>query len=153
MKLAEALILRADLNRRFEQVKARAVRNVKVQEGDTSAEDAVRLIGELNGIADQLARVIRQINRTNATAAFDQTMTITDALAERDRLAMLARSYRELSAAASVDQQRYMRTELRFVATVDIPGLERQADDLSRQFRMIDTRIQELNWQTELRED
>jgi len=34
MKLAEALILRADCQKRFEQLKARLLSNAKVQEGD-----------------------------------------------------------------------------------------------------------------------
>ena len=39
MKLAEALILRADCQRHIEQLKQRLLRNVKVQEGDKPSED------------------------------------------------------------------------------------------------------------------
>ena len=39
MKLAEALNLRADLQKRIAQLKERLANNVKVQEGDSPAED------------------------------------------------------------------------------------------------------------------
>jgi hypothetical protein len=43
MKLAEALILRADLQKRIEQLKQRILNNVMVQEGDEPAEDPSQL--------------------------------------------------------------------------------------------------------------
>ena len=43
MKLAEALALRADLQRRLEQLKQRLIKNARVQEGDTPEEDSVEL--------------------------------------------------------------------------------------------------------------
>ena len=39
MRLAEALILRADYQRRLEQLKQRLIRNAKVQAGDAPNED------------------------------------------------------------------------------------------------------------------
>jgi hypothetical protein len=39
MKLAEALLRRADCQKCLEQLKARLLRNAKVQEGDDPAED------------------------------------------------------------------------------------------------------------------
>jgi len=44
MKLAEALILRADCQKRIEQLRQRLLRNVKVQEGDKPAEEPMELI-------------------------------------------------------------------------------------------------------------
>ncbi|MEM8557071.1 MAG: hypothetical protein AAGG50_04525, partial [Bacteroidota bacterium] len=38
MKLAEALILRADLQKRLAQLRQRVMQNVKTQEGDAPAE-------------------------------------------------------------------------------------------------------------------
>ena len=44
MKLAEALLLRADLQKRIEQIESRLLRNAKVQEGETPAEDPQALL-------------------------------------------------------------------------------------------------------------
>ena len=47
MKLAEALILRADNQKRLEQVCQRLLRSAKVQEGDQPPEDPGALIEAL----------------------------------------------------------------------------------------------------------
>jgi hypothetical protein len=39
---------------------------------------------------------------------------------------------------------------VKFVATVSIAQLQKQIDSLSKQYREVDTRLQELNWNTEL---
>jgi hypothetical protein len=39
MKIAEALALRADLQKRLEQLKQRLVKNARIQEGDVPEED------------------------------------------------------------------------------------------------------------------
>jgi hypothetical protein len=39
MKIAEALALRSDLQKRLEQLKQRLVRNARIQEGDAPEED------------------------------------------------------------------------------------------------------------------
>ena len=48
MKLAEALNLRADVQKRIASLKERLIRNAKVQEGDVPAEDPVMLLKELD---------------------------------------------------------------------------------------------------------
>ena len=52
--------------------------------------------------------------------------------------------------AASTRQDRYSKSEVKFVATVSIAELQKQVDQLSKKFRELDTRLQELNWSTDL---
>lgn len=54
MKLAEALQLRADLQKRMEQLAARLYDNATVQEGEAPAEDPVALLEEYEACAAQL---------------------------------------------------------------------------------------------------
>ena len=58
MKLAEALILRADHQKRLEQLKQRLLRNAKVQEGDRPAEEPGELLAELERVAADLEGLI-----------------------------------------------------------------------------------------------
>ena len=51
MKLAEALILRADTKKRFEQLRQRLINNAKVQEGDEPAEKPEGLLKEIEQTA------------------------------------------------------------------------------------------------------
>lgn len=150
MKLAEALIARADHQRRLEQLKQRLMQNARVQEGDEAAESPAQLLQEIERVAAQLEELIRRINRTNAATSFDGEMTITDALAARDILRLRHELYRSLAQAAAAKQDRFSRFEVKFESTVDVGQIQQQADDLAREHRDLDTRVQELNWQTEL---
>ncbi|HKG26908.1 MAG TPA: DIP1984 family protein [Thermomicrobiales bacterium] len=152
MKLAEALILRADAQKRIEQLKQRLLRNAKVQEGDTPAENPRDLIAELDRVAADLTRLIRQINRTNAATVLADGSVVSDALARRDVLAKQHAVYRDLAATATVDQTRYSRSEVKFVSTVDVAATQRRADDLARQHRELDAAIQAANWSIDLLE-
>jgi hypothetical protein len=51
---------------------------------------------------------------------------------------------------ASTPQDRCSKSEARFVASVSVADLERQADPLSKTLRELGTRIQELNWKTDV---
>ena len=56
MKLAEALSIRADLQRRISQLKSRLKDSSKIQEGDTPAEDVNDLYKELDDCLMQIGR-------------------------------------------------------------------------------------------------
>ena len=80
MKLAEALILRADCQKRIVQLKSRLLVNAKVQEGDAPAETPQQLIAELGRVSTELLDLIKRINRTNSATVFAGRGTISDAL-------------------------------------------------------------------------
>ena len=88
MKLAEALVLRADCQKRMSQLKHRLERCVKVQEGEEAPENPEKLLRELNAVIGELTGLVKKINRTNSATSFDQSKTLSEVLAERDALAM-----------------------------------------------------------------
>ena len=150
MKLAEALILRADCQKRFAQLKSRLLANAKVQEGDQAAEDPKDLAADLEGVADQLADLVKRINKTNSATLFAGGRTISDALADRDVLALRRAVYTDLAQAAAFTQDRYTRSEVKYVRTIDVVENQKRADELAKNYRELDARIQEFNWLTEL---
>lgn len=149
MKLAEALSLRKDLQTRIEQLKVRLLNNVKVQEGEQPTEDPKELMAELNGCLDQLETLIFRINATNMQTSEDGK-TITQLNAERDVLKMRVDFLRNLSNNASQLNNRYSRTEIKTVATIEVKPLRKQIDKLSEALRKLDLKIQTLNFTTEL---
>jgi hypothetical protein len=149
MKIAEALALRADLQKRLEQLKQRLVKNARIQEGDVPEEDPVELQSELERSAQELTALIQRINRTNATSRFGDR-TLADALAERDVLKIRYNTYRELAAAAATTQGRITRSEVKFISTVSVAAIQKKADELAKHYRELDTRIQEADWLTAL---
>jgi hypothetical protein len=150
MKLSEALILRADCQKRIEQLKQRIVRSAKVQEGDTSPENPRTLLEELERTLTALADLIKRINKTNSATEFAAGKTLSDVLAERDVLLMKRNAYSQLVDAASVVQSLYSRSEIKFISTIEVPEVQNQVDELSKAYRELDSRIQAMNWQTEL---
>ncbi len=150
MKLAEALILRADYKKRTAQLRQRISLNAKVQEGEEPAEDPQVLLKEFEQVADGTFDLIKRINKTNSVTEFDGDKTLTDALAERDILAARRKMYEDLVSAASASQDRYSRSEIKVQSTVNVKEIQKQVDALAKAYRELDTKIQALNWNTEL---
>ena len=150
MKLAEALILRADYKKRIAQLRQRIVNNAKVQEGEEPAENPHALLDEFEQVADGTFDLIKRINKTNTLTDFGDGRTLTDALAERDILAIRRQVYDGLVSAASASQDRYSRTEIKLQSTVNVKQIQKRVDDLAKAYRVLDTKIQALNWLTEM---
>jgi hypothetical protein len=150
MKLAEALILRADRKKRIEQLRQRLISNAKVQEGDNPAEDPAALLSETETTIAEFADVIRQINRSNVATELEPGVSLADAIVQRDSLKWRHEIYRQLAQAAVVTQERRTQSEIKFKGTVVVADLQRQADDFAKQHRELDARIQQANWLTEL---
>jgi len=152
MKLAEALIQRADAQKRLEQLRQRLNRSAKVQEDEQPPENPQDLLAEVDTVIADLTRLIRQINRTNAATPFDDTRTLTDILAERDML-MLRRSVLVTLISAATAQPRFGRMEIKEFPTINIADIQTQVDAISRQYRELDTAVQQLNWTIDLIEE
>lgn len=152
MKLAEALILRADYQKRMAQLQDRLLRNAQVQEGEAPAENPASLLSELEKVADDLTRLIQRINATNAASELEADMTLSDALAVRDVLKSKHGAYSDLAQAATVSQDRYSKSEVKFLSAVNVSEVQARADDIARQLRELDMRIQEANWRIVLQE-
>ena len=150
MKLAVALILRSDLQKRIEQLKNRLRNNVMVQEGDRPSEEPEVLLKEFDDCLLELTDIIKRINRTNNTTKFNEEWTLSDALAERDKLWEKRFILSHVAEAASVKQDRYSRTEIKYISVVNVKELQKQIDKLSKEYRELDTKIQGLNWTIDL---
>jgi hypothetical protein len=150
MKLAEALAERAALSTRLSQLAARATQSARVQEGEEPVEDPAELLAEHARAAAALTELVVRINRTNLAVRLADGTTLTEALARRDTLRLLLAARSGVADAASARGDRYSRTELRFVAAIDVAALRAEIDALSKDWRELDVRIQEANWANEL---
>ena len=146
MKLAEALLLRADTQKRL----ARAQRYAFVQEGESPAEEPNALLREADAVAGELAVLVAAINRTNLASAIPSGLSITEALARRDALKSRHAALKGVIEAAAQSPQRHGVKEIRWVVTVDVAALQRRADDLAKELRELNAAIQETGWRVEL---
>lgn len=150
MKVGEALTLRSQLQTRFQQLRERLKASALVQEGESPPEDPAGLLAELENVASELESLIARVNKTNLATTLADGRSLTDALARRDRLGWLQSTFHQVAEAASADQKRYGRAELRIIRTVDVGALRQRGDQLAKERRELDAAIQEANWQTEL---
>jgi uncharacterized protein DUF6847 len=154
MKLAEALALRSASRRRVDELRSRITANATYQEGTEPAEDAAALLTEVDVLLDELESLIRRINRTNAATDLGADGTMTDALARRDvlrmRHSMLVAAAEAAGGGAGPGVYRHMRSELRLLSALPVARLRGRADQVARDVRELDTRIQQANWTVEL---
>ena len=149
MKLASALSERTDIQNRISELSARLNNNAKVQDGDKPAEDPIMLMGELDRLFKRLEELMARINLTNSRTVSDGR-TITEILAQRDCLKKKIEITRNFLNTASSKVNRMTRTEIKIVSTVPVAEVQTELDGLSKQLRIVDEKIQELNWTTEL---
>lgn len=154
MKLAEALIIRKDLQVKLQQLKMQMRANVRLQEGDVPTMSPDEIVKEYQASSEELAKLITQINQTNAQVVIEGLqMTITQAIEKREAA---RRNYQLLDEAINSGEQRvdmYSRSEIRLVLTIDLKDYHRKRDQIAKEIRQLDVAIQETNWQTLLIED
>jgi hypothetical protein len=149
MKLAEALILRVDFQKHIARLRERLILNAKVQAGDKPAEDPEALIQELDNATASVIDLIQKINRTNNATVVDGK-TIACLLAERDAKTTQIKILRDFLKEASEKISRYSTKEIASVSTVNIAEKQKDLDRFAKTIRELDTKIQELNWLTEV---
>lgn len=150
MKLAEALLQRADLQQDLSQLQSRIEENLLIQEGDEPAENAVELMQRYDTQVARLGALICRINRTNTSTAFSDTETIADAMARRDVLGRRLTAYRAIYSEAQPTQTRYSANEIRLIRCVDVREIQKKINAVCKEYRALDSELQALNWQTEL---
>ena len=150
MKLAEALSIRKDLQKRIQQLGQRIQYNVKVQEGDEPSEQPEELMKELDSCLVQLEELVWRINTTNMQTKNAEGKTVTQLMAQKEVLTMRINTLRSIFDKASMGQDRYSRSEIKMVTVIDVKSLGKLVDSYSAQLRQLDIEIQALNFTTEL---
>ena len=150
MKLAGALLLRADMQKKLASLKARIAENVKVQDGDEPSEDPNELLIQSNQIIGELYKLIEHIHSTNANAVLANSKTMLTMLTERDELAERHRLLQSAIDNSKTEGDRYSYREIKWQKVIDIAALQKQADDISAKMRNLNIELQAANWQIEL---
>ncbi len=149
MKLAEALQERADLNRKIAQLKERLTNNCLVQEGEKPSEDPSELLKEFNSSVQRHEELMAKNNHTNCQTKI-QGVTPTELIAKKDALTLRLQAYRELVTETSRLTYRARGSEIKILSSMNVSELQKTADSLAKELRIIDNQLQENNWKTEL---
>jgi hypothetical protein len=150
MKLAEALVLRADTQKKLASLRQRIGNSCVVQEGSKPHEDPNTLLKEAFGVLKELRDLIGKINAANVSNSLPDGRTLTAAIAQRDELVQQHALLQHAISSSSKEPDRYSMKEIKWLACVDIKKLQKQLDDLAKSIRELNLMIQETNWKTNL---
>jgi hypothetical protein len=150
MKLAEALLLRADTQKKIASLRDRIVGSAVVQEGDKPHEDPNELLKQAVGALQSLEELVGKINRQNLATKLPDGRTLTAAIAHRDMLVSQHALYTAAIAACKREPTRYGVREIKWVATLEVAKLHKQVEDLAKKIRELNGAIQQTNWNAEL---
>lgn len=150
MKLAEALLIRSDAQKKLASLRERIAANAVVQEGEQPHEDPATLMKEAVGVLDEIESLMARINAANLDNKLPDGRTLTQAIARRDKLAKQHALIQTAIQASKREPDRYSMSEIKWIATVNVSSLQKQSDDLAKQIRELNAQIQETNWRVEL---
>lgn len=147
IKLAEGLLLRADLLKKIEHLQNRIRPVLIVSDDKQPQENPDKLLAQMRKAIQDLESIIVRINKTNNETLVEGEGSLMEALAKRGALKMLSEKLRNIRYAAQVDNS----GDTTLKTTIDIKKLQAEMDQAGRAFREIDSKIQEINWLTELK--
>ena len=150
MKLAEALLLRADLKKKLASLRERIGRNALLQEGETPKEKVEDLLAEACSALQDQQSLVRRINAANESAKLADGRLLADVLAQRDTLIAQHSLLISTISATNKDVDRYSQREIKWVPQIQVASLQKQADDLSRNIREVNVAVQAANWQIDI---
>jgi Family of unknown function (DUF6847) len=113
MKLAEALLLRADMQKKIASLRERIVANAVVQEGEKPSEDPNALMLEASGVLGELESLVHRINATNLKARLADGRSLTAAIARREHLVQHHAILQAAAAGSRKEPDRYGMRETR----------------------------------------
>ena len=139
----------ADLNRNIEQLQSRLNNNVLVQEGEEPAEDPQKLKEMLDESIARLAYLIKCINQTNCQTIIDGK-SLTELIAQKDALSLKIHAYKDIVYTAAQSVYRARNTEIKIKQTINVASWQAEIDQMAKNLRLLDNKLQENNWQTDL---
>ncbi len=151
MKLAEALILRADMQRKLANINSRIAENVSVRENDEPSEMPNKLMKEADEVIEKLYSLIAHIHHTNATVRLANGKTLLMTMIERDKLRERYRMIINALKNAKKPSEVQYNYEVKYKKMVNIIALQRQAEDIAIKIRNLNVLIQATTWKVDLR--
>jgi len=150
MKLAEALLLRADIKQRLIGLRERIGSNCTVQEGDEPNENPQEMIEEFFRILQEQESLTVRVHKTNLSATADDGRSIENMIALRDKLVAEHSLIKHVTTSCTTSSYSYSQREVKWKSVLKVPGLQKQADDLSKKIRDLNIKLQETNWRVDL---
>ena len=76
--------------------------------------------------------------------------TLTELIAKKDALTLKIRVYRDIICTGSQTVYRARNTEIKIESAISVAEWQSELDRMSKELRMLDNKLQQTNWNTEL---
>jgi len=146
MKLAEAMMQRADLDKKVSILGARLNDIALINKNYALEDEPKHLFEELNKSMKALSELVYRIHVTNMET-IDNGRTITAMLTKEEILKMRINTLIRIKESASIDS-RFDKTI--YTILINKAKLQKELDECKDQLEKLDMKLQQLNWQTEL---
>jgi len=146
MKLAEAMMQRADLDKKVSILGARLNDIALINKNYALEDEPKHLFEELNKSMKALSELVYRIHVTNMET-IDNGTTITAMLTKEEILKMRINTLIRIKESASIDS-RFDKTI--YTILINKAELQKELDECKSQLEKLDMKLQQLNWQTEL---
>ncbi len=150
MKLAEALLLRSDQQKKIISLKQRINANVLVQDGDKPSEDPNELLKQVLALIQEFQKLSYAIHKTNALTKLDDGRSLLALLTLRDEFVEQHKTLTAAISNTSRESDRYSTREIKWHKVIPVSSLQKQADDISLKLRDLNVLIQSNNWKIDL---
>ena len=150
MKLAEALLLRSDQQKKLASLKQRINANVLIQDGDEPSEDPNELLKQVFALTKESQKLVFTIHQTNALAKLTDGRSLLALLTQRDELVERHKILTSAISNTNREPDRYSSREIKWRKVIPVSSLQKQADDISAKLRDLNVLIQANNWQIDL---
>ena len=150
MKLAEALLLRSDQQKKLVSLKQRINANVLIQDGDEPSEDPNELLKQVFALTKESQKLVFTIHQTNALAKLNDGRSLLALLTQRDELVERHKVLTSAISNTNREPDRYSSREIKWRKVIPVSSLQKQADDIAMKLRKINIVIQANNWQFNL---
>ena len=97
----------------------------------------------------RLQYLIACINQTNCETSIDGE-SITEIIAQKDALSLKINIYKETAFLASQLSYRARNSEIKIKSAISVTDWQSEIDKMSKELRLLDNKLQENNWKTEL---
>ncbi|MCL2045344.1 MAG: DIP1984 family protein [Oscillospiraceae bacterium] len=151
MLLAEALLKKAVLKKELDALEQRMSESARIPHDEEPVDDYTLLLIIYREKESELFDMNLRILATNNITEIREGETISQAIIKRDGLKRVVSMYSKLlNAAIGSNRGYYGSRDVKYIRVIDMDKVRSDMDSAAQQYRELDVKLQQLNWNTEL---